>query len=69
MPAPPTEVYKFTIWATDGGKLDPADSDTFRIRIWDEDEVSGSEMEIYDNGPNQAIGGGNIAVHKPSKKK
>lgn len=47
--------YKFMIWATDNLK----GSDTFRIKIWNalnEDEV------IYDNGSEQVIGGGQIAV-------
>ena len=29
----------------------------------------GKLMVVYDNGSDQAIGGGNITVHKPSKKK
>jgi hypothetical protein len=36
--------------------------DTFRIKIWWED--SSGEHVVYDNGTNQAIGGGNIMVHK-----
>jgi hypothetical protein len=47
--------YKFMLWAGDG-------PDTFRIRIWEEDE-SGGETVIYDNGSDQAIGGGSIVVH------
>ncbi len=47
--------YKFMIWATDGSP------DTFHIRIWWDD--AGSEIDIYDNGTDQAIGGGNIVVH------
>ena len=43
------------IWATDGSP------DTFRIRIWY--EANGSEIDVYDNGVDQAIGGGNIVVH------
>ena len=47
--------YKFILWASDD------DTDTFRIKIWTEvDEV---ETVIYDNGTDQAIGGGNIVVH------
>jgi hypothetical protein len=49
--------YKFMLWAGDG------DPDTFRIKIWEEDG-SGSETVVYDNGMDQAIGGGQIAVHK-----
>lgn len=49
--------YKFMLWAGDD------EPDTFRIRIWTEDEVSGEETVIYDNGSDQAIGGGSIIVH------
>ena len=48
--------YKFMLWAGDGSP------DTFRIMIWTEDDL-GKETVIYDNGVNQAIGGGSIAVH------
>lgn len=48
-------LYKFQIWAGDGSP------DTFRIKIWYED--NGTEVVVYDNGMNQAIGGGNIVVH------
>jgi hypothetical protein len=34
---------------------------TFRIRIWWED--SAGEHDVYDNGIDQAIGGGSIVVH------
>jgi hypothetical protein len=50
--------YKFMLWAGDG------EPDTFRIKIWEEDE-SGVETAIYDNGFNQPIGGGAIVVHAP----
>jgi PKD repeat protein len=49
--------YKFLIWAGD------KNPDTFRIRIWIEDEL-GNETDIYDNGSDQVIGGGSIVVHK-----
>lgn len=52
--------YKFMLWAGDGTGTDGAD--TFRIKIWEEDE-SGNETVIYDNGMDQAIGGGSIVVH------
>jgi hypothetical protein len=52
--------YKFMLWAGDGTGTDGAD--TFRIKIWEEDE-SGNEAVIYDNGMDQAIGGGSIVVH------
>ncbi len=48
--------YKFMLWAGDD------EPDTFRIKIWYEDEV-GNETAVYDNGFDQAIGGGNIVVH------
>ncbi|OGO37310.1 MAG: hypothetical protein A2W35_02370 [Chloroflexi bacterium RBG_16_57_11] len=48
--------YKFMIWANDGNP------DTFRIKIWWED--SAGEHVIYDNGTDQAIGGGSIQIHK-----
>ena len=48
--------YRFMLWAGD-------DPDTFRIRIWEEDEISGVETDVYDNGFNQGIGGGSIVIH------
>lgn len=49
--------YKFMLWAGDG------EPDTFRIRIWTEDDA-GVETDVYDNGFDQAIGGGSIVIHK-----
>jgi hypothetical protein len=46
--------YGFMIWAGDGAP------DTFHIKIWD----AGTEVVVYDNGMDQAIGGGSIVVHK-----
>jgi len=51
--------YKFMIWAGDGTGSDGAD--TFRIKIWQEEDDT--EHVVYDNGMDQAIGGGNIVVH------
>jgi hypothetical protein len=51
--------YQFMLWAGDGGK---DTDDTFRIKIWEEDE-SGLENVVYDNGMDQAIAGGSIVVH------
>ena len=51
------EPYKFMIWAGDGSP------DTFRIRIWSED-ASGNETDVYDNGFDQALGGGSIRIHR-----
>ena len=48
--------FKFMLWAGDDSP------DTFRIRIW-WDEAGGVEHEVYDNGFDQAIGGGSIVVH------
>jgi len=52
--------YKFKLWAGDDTP------DTFRIKIWTEDEV-GAETIVYDNGMDQPIGGGNIVVHTKAK--
>ncbi|MGR3319474.1 MAG: hypothetical protein ACUZ8O_13480 [Candidatus Anammoxibacter sp.] len=52
--------YKFMIWA--GDNTDVGKPDTFRIKIWEEDAL-GDETVTYDNGTDQAIGGGNIVVH------
>ena len=51
--------YKFMLWAGDD------EPDTFRIRIWTE-EVD-FEIVEYDNGSDQAIGGGSIIVHTGKK--
>ena len=51
---PNGNAYKFQLWANDGAP------DTFRIKIWW--EAAGVENVIYDNGFNQAIGGGSIIV-------
>ena len=48
--------YKFMLWAGDD------DPDTFRIKIWEEDDL-GNETVVYDNGFHQEIGGGSIKVH------
>jgi streptogramin lyase len=52
--------YKFMLWA---GDFEP---DTFRMRIWEEDEF-GFETVIYDNGSGQEIAAGNIIVHTKKK--
>ncbi len=43
--------YTFMIWADDDNP------DTFRIKIW------GANGTVYDNGSQQALGGGSIKVH------
>jgi hypothetical protein len=47
--------YRFMLWAGDA-------PDTFRIRIWEEDDA-GNEFDVYDNGFDQAIKGGSIIIH------
>jgi PKD repeat protein len=53
--APTGLPYTFMIWAGDG------EPDTFRIKIWYEDA---GEMVVYDNGMDEAIGGGQIVIHE-----
>lgn len=48
--------YEFMLWAGDDNP------DTFRIKIWTEDE-SGVEDVVYDNDMDQPISGGSIVVH------
>jgi chitodextrinase len=48
--------YKFMLWAGDGSP------DTFRIKIWSEGP-DGTQTVVYDNGFNQALGGGSIVIH------
>jgi hypothetical protein len=50
--------YRFMLTANDGAP------DTFRIRIWTEDEATAVETVTYDNGHDQAIGGGSVVIHK-----
>lgn len=49
--------YKFMLWAGDD------EPDTFRIRIWSEDETTSIETDVYDNGFDQEISGGSIVIH------
>ena len=44
--------YQYQIWAGD------ASPDTFRIKIWTD-----AGAVVYDNGSDQALGGGSIKVH------
>jgi len=56
--APNNTYYKFSIWIAEGTHHAP---DTFRLKVW---YVNGSsEVVVYDNG-DQALGGGNILIHK-----
>jgi PKD repeat protein len=57
--APNGGAYKFMLWARDE---DPDFGDTFRIKIW-YDVADGIEVVVYDNGFDQAIGGGSITIH------
>ncbi len=50
--------YRFRIWAGD------SDPDTFRIKIWVEDEDTAEETVIYDNGFDEEIAGGSVQIHK-----
>jgi hypothetical protein len=52
--------YKFMLWAGDDTV------DTFRIKIWEEDEFE-NETIIYDNGFDQEIDGGSIVIHTKKK--
>jgi hypothetical protein len=57
--SPYGDLYKFMIWAGDG---EPDGDDTFRIKIWYDDD-GGNEVVVYDNGSSQAIDGGSIVIH------
>jgi hypothetical protein len=61
---PERNPFKFMLWAGDG--TGPNGEDTFRIRIWWEEE-DGTEHVIYDNGNDREIGGGSIVVHTSNK--
>jgi len=52
--------YKFMIWAVDDIP------DTFQIRIWSEDDEA-NETDVYDNGFDQEISGGQIVIHVVKK--
>jgi hypothetical protein len=54
--APDGRPYKLLIWAGD------RNPDSFRIKMWTEDAL-GRETLIYDNGFDQAVGGGSIQIH------
>lgn len=51
--------YRFMLWA---GDHDPDSPDTFRIKIWEEDEF-GNQTVIYDNGVDQPLDEGTIIIH------
>ncbi len=52
--------YKFIITAGDGQIS--RGTDTFRIKIWYED--NGNEIIVYDNGTDTPLGGGQIKIHQ-----
>jgi hypothetical protein len=54
--------YKFIVTAVDGELTGGDAVDTFRIKIWTEDETTGEEVIIYDSGELE-IGGGSIKIH------
>jgi PKD repeat protein len=57
--------YKFLVTVVDGKLIGDGVPDTFRIKIWTENEVTGEEFIIYDNGPDGTVlGGGSITIHK-----
>jgi PKD repeat protein len=55
--------YKFMVTAVDGELSGVGAPDTFRIKIWTENEATGEEFIIYDSGEIE-IGGGSIKIHK-----
>ena len=56
--SPGGELYKFMVWASDGGS---EGDDTFRMRIWYQDGIN--EYTVYDCGSEVPIGGGSIVIH------
>jgi hypothetical protein len=48
--------YRFMMWLEDGAP------DTLRMRIWWQD--GGNEHVVFDNGAGQALGGGNVTIHR-----
>jgi hypothetical protein len=59
--------YKFMVTAVDGELSGDGTLDTFRIKIWTEDEVTGEEFVIYDSGEIE-ISGGSIKIHEGGSK-
>ena len=69
--------YNFILTAIDGELLGGGATDSFRIKIWIENEETGEEIIIYDNGLGDAdneeldgtteIGGGSIMIHNSPK--
>jgi len=56
--------------AIDGDLVGGNSIDKFRFKIWVENEVTGEEIIIYDNHPDEdlerttELGGGSIKIHK-----
>jgi parallel beta-helix repeat protein len=67
--------YKFILTAIDGDLKGGDGNDKFRIRIWEEDEITKVETIVYDNMPDATvdadpvttIGGGSIVIHTKGK--
>lgn len=58
--------YSFMLTAIDGNLTNSQDYDSFRIKIWDEDEVIiyDNQMGKSDTGDNATeLGGGSIVIH------
>ena len=53
------------LWAGDGDHDEPTAADTFRIKIWYNDDT---EVVVYDNVDEQVVGGGSIVIHTGKKK-
>ena len=64
--APDGKPYQYRIWVTDGDLSKPKAPDQFRIKIW-WSRSDGAETVVYDNGADQDLGGGNIAIHGKNK--
>ena len=54
--------YKFMVTAIDGALASDGTPDSFRIKIWTEDEATGEETVYYDNG-GTVLSGGSITIH------
>jgi ELWxxDGT repeat protein len=56
--------FRFMLTAKDSAINGGPASDTFRIRIWNNDAGEGI---VYDNGTDQTLGGGSIVIHTKEK--
>ena len=55
--------YGFLLTAQDGSRFNQPGPDTFRIKIWQISTDGTDGATAYDNGTDQAIGGGKITIH------